>query len=76
MRKLKIGEYTITVWAEKVEAGWHGLASVAPPIPNTWAGGPDGNSLVSDGVESSDLRAEDAVMEEALTVLMKHRPDL
>ena len=76
MRTFRIGDYTITAWAEKIHSGWHGLASVQPAIPNTWSGGPNGDSLVCDGVVDTEALAEDSAINEALQALREHRPDI
>jgi hypothetical protein len=72
-----MGGYTIRSWAEQVPNGkWHGLASIVPPIPNTWTGGPDGHSLVIDGEAETAQVAELKAMDEAIAALRAYVPDL
>jgi hypothetical protein len=76
MQTLKIGKYVIKSWAEKIPGGgWHGLASVHPAIPNTWTGGPDGNSLIIDGIEDSESLAERRAMDEAFKAVREFDPE-
>ncbi len=69
MRVEKYQGHTITAWAEATSGGWHGLASVEPALPNTWTGGPHKASLLADGVEPSEKRAEDKAFAEALAAI-------
>jgi hypothetical protein len=73
MQHLKIGEHTITAWAEFLPSQrWHGLASIDPPIPNTWTGGPNGTSLVTDGEHQSERSAELQALDNAVAALQEH----
>lgn len=69
MKTLKISGYTVSSWAEPLATHWQGLASVSPKIPNTWSGGPQGDSLVCDGLHDTPAAAEEAAMSEALGAL-------
>ena len=69
---LKISGYTVTSWAEPMGAKWQGLASVSPKIRNTWAGGPQGDSLVCDGLHDTPQAAEQAALKEASVALAAH----
>ena len=70
MRRQKIGLYLVCAWAEPVARGFQGLASIDPSIPNSWRGGPDGVSLIVDGMEESAEKAEEMALSAAIETLM------
>jgi hypothetical protein len=65
-----MGIFQITAWAEPVPNGWQGIASVRPPVPTYWHGGPSGDSLIVHGVGATEADAEAQVLAEAKVVLL------
>ena len=72
MKRQKIGLYLVCAWAEPVPPGFQGLASIDPSIPNSWRGGPDGASLIVDGMQDTAEKAEEMALAAAIETLMQY----
>jgi len=71
MKSQRIGDHLICAWAQKINGAFQGLASIAPPIPNSWTGGPEGATLIVNDIHETEARAEDMALQQAIAALLE-----